>query len=288
MPAAGGLQQPPERLALRLPAEQLRSRRPGDHPTRADAPLVVRPPSMTLGSRLRNSRIRSPGRGGHDAASGDRPGSPGRPDKEDSMSAPESTTLRHPPTRARAAPTRCPTMRRSRAVGARSRPQRPGLPRRPGRAEPLLGHRRHLPGGLPDHPRRRGPLRRPRPSATTCSGPSTRSPPPTACPTPSPTWSTPTTTPTTPAPPRCSTRRGPHRPRRDPAAAAARRRPGPAGSGGDLPGPLDPGDRWGADRAGLAWGQPFARQHRHPSARPRHPMLVDIVNPAGRRSTTPT
>src|SRR6266540_1519916 len=37
------------------------------------------------------------------------------------------------------------------AVCARSRPQRPGLPRRPGRAEPLLGHRRHLPGGLPDH-----------------------------------------------------------------------------------------------------------------------------------------
>ena len=39
--------------------------------------LVLR--SMTLGSRLRNSRIRSPARGGHDAASGNRSGSPRTP-----------------------------------------------------------------------------------------------------------------------------------------------------------------------------------------------------------------
>ena len=32
VPAARGLQQPVEHLALALPAEQLRSRRPGDHP----------------------------------------------------------------------------------------------------------------------------------------------------------------------------------------------------------------------------------------------------------------
>jgi hypothetical protein len=47
---------------------------------------------MTLGSRLRNSRIRSPAGGGHDACQRERSGFPGRLDKESSMSAPEPTT----------------------------------------------------------------------------------------------------------------------------------------------------------------------------------------------------
>jgi hypothetical protein len=38
------------------------------------------------------------------------------------------------------------------AVRARPGRQRAGLLRRAGRAEPVLGHRRHLPGGVPDHP----------------------------------------------------------------------------------------------------------------------------------------
>ena len=39
--------------------------------------------------------------------------------------------------------------------------ERAGLLRRPHRAEPLLGHRRRLPGRLPDDDGRRRPLRRP-------------------------------------------------------------------------------------------------------------------------------
>jgi hypothetical protein len=69
-------------VALRLPAEQLRSGDLLTIPTRAPARLVLGSPSMTLGSRLRNSRIRSPAGSGHDACQRDRSGSPGRPDKE--------------------------------------------------------------------------------------------------------------------------------------------------------------------------------------------------------------
>jgi hypothetical protein len=43
VPAAGGRQQPPEHLALRLPAEQLRPWRPGDHPN--PCPCSARRPS---------------------------------------------------------------------------------------------------------------------------------------------------------------------------------------------------------------------------------------------------
>ena len=67
------------------------------------------------------------------------------------------------------------------ALGARPRAQRAGLLRRPRRAEPLLGHRRHLPVGVPDDlGRRRRCSTRRRRSATTSSARSTRSPPPTA------------------------------------------------------------------------------------------------------------
>jgi hypothetical protein len=48
------------------------------------------------------------------------------------------------------------------AVITRPRAQRPGLLRRPREAEPLLGHGRHLPVGVPDHPGRRRAVRRAR------------------------------------------------------------------------------------------------------------------------------
>jgi len=46
------------------------------------------------------------------------------------------------------------------AVRAGSGRQRAGLLRRAGGEEPVLGHRLHLPGGLPDHPGRGGAVRR--------------------------------------------------------------------------------------------------------------------------------
>ncbi len=46
------------------------------------------------------------------------------------------------------------------ALGVRPGPERAGLLRRPGRAKPLLGHRRHLPVRLPDHVGRRRAARR--------------------------------------------------------------------------------------------------------------------------------
>src|SRR4029077_9572665 len=45
-------------------------------------------------------------------------------------------------------------------VRARPGPQRPGLLRRTRGAEPVLGHRRRLPGGVLDHTGRRGAVRR--------------------------------------------------------------------------------------------------------------------------------
>ena len=124
------------------------------------------------------------------------------------------------------------------SVGARPRAQRAGLLRRPRRAEPLLGHRRHLPVGVPDHLGRRRPARRAahhRPQHPAGRGRDRRRQrrqqqghAPHLLP-----------------PPRRPRRRvlavrqerRAHRARGDAQAAAARRRPGEARARGDLPGP---------------------------------------------------
>ena len=63
--------------------------------------------------------------------------------------------------------------------------------------------------------------------------------------------------------------RGQDRARGHPAAAAAGRRPGPAGAGGDVRRQLHAGGGRRAGRAGLARPQPHAGQHLHPLPRPR-------------------
>jgi hypothetical protein len=126
-------------------------RRPGDYPN--PCPCSARPwsPSMTLGSRLRNSRIRSPAGSGHDACQRESIRVPGTPRQgelderagNDNCDTPRLGGWRRPSAAG---------LRAGPSLGARAGPQRPGLPRRPGGAEPLLGHRRHLPGGLrPGH-----------------------------------------------------------------------------------------------------------------------------------------
>ena len=59
------------------------------------------------------------------------------------------------------ATTRTARLRTGTRGGLRPGPQRAGLLRRPGRAEPVLGHRRHLPVGVPRDARRGGAVRRP-------------------------------------------------------------------------------------------------------------------------------
>ena len=154
--------------------------------------------------------------------------------------------------------------------GLRPRAQRAGLLRGTRRAEPVLGHRWHLSGRLPDDAGWRRPLR--------CPAEHRAQPP---------------------AGDRRDRQRerreqqgdppGPHPPSRgpcrrffdlrqgrradrargDPAAPAARRRPGPTRTGGDLQRSPDPGDRRRADRARVARRQPHARQQRHPLSRAR-------------------
>ena len=157
-------------------------------------------------------------------------------------------------------------------VRARPGPQRSEVLRRAGGAEPVLGHRRRLPVGVPDHPRRSSRVRRApdhRPQPAPGGGRDRRrqrrdqhGDPPGLLP-----------------PPRRPRRRGlavrrgrgPHRARGDQAPAGAGQRPGPAGAGGDLRRPLHPRGRRRARRAGLARPQPLAGQHLHPLPRPRHP-----------------
>src|SRR6266699_2374028 len=155
---------------------------------------------------------------------------------------------------------------------ARPGPERAGLLRRAGRAEPVLGHRRRLPVRVPDHRRRRGAVRRapehrrqPAPGGGRDRRRQRRNQPGDA--------------PGLLPPPRRPRQRGvavrrgrdPDRAPGDPAAAAARRRPGPAAAGGDLRRPLHPAGRGRARRAGLARPQPHAGQQLHPLPRPRHP-----------------
>ena len=164
-----------------------------------------------------------------------------------------------------------PGLRTGAAVGARSRPQRAGLLRRPRRAEPVLDHRRHLPVGVPDHLGRRRAARRAaddrpqHPARGRRDRVRQRR-------------QQQGHVPHLLAPPRRPRRRvvpvrqerHSHRPRGDTTAAAARRRPGQAAQRRNLPGPPHARDRRRADRPGLARRQPLARQHRHPPARPRH------------------
>ena len=157
-------------------------------------------------------------------------------------------------------------------VRARPGPERPEVLRRAGRAEPVLRHRRRLPVGVPDHPGRRravrrAPEHRPQPAAGRRRDRRRQR------------RDQPGDAPRLLASPRRPRRRGlavrrgrgPHRARGDPAAAAARRRPGPPDAGDDLRRQLHPGGRRRPRRAGLARPQPHAGQHLHPLPRPRHP-----------------
>ena len=116
------------------------------------------------------------------------------------------------------------------AVRARPGPQRSGVLRRAGGAEPVLGHRRRLPVRVPDHPRRRSGVRRAaehRPQPAPGRGRDRRRQRRDQH------GDAPRLLPPSRRPRRRGLAvrrgRGPHRARGDPAAAAARRRPGPAG-----------------------------------------------------------
>ena len=67
---------------------------------------------------------------------------------------------RRTPTRVLGVSTSCPTTRPIPQSALGPGAQRAGLLRRAGRAKPLLGHRRHLPVGVPDHLGRGRPARR--------------------------------------------------------------------------------------------------------------------------------
>ena len=178
------------------------------------------------------------------------------------------------------------------AVRAGPGRQRAGLFRRAGGEEPVLGHRRHLPGGLPDHPGRGGAVRRApdhraqpaarhRPDRVRQRRVQQGDPHRLLAP---------------PCRPRrrivaVRPRRGPGRARRDQAAAGPGQRPGPARAPArrDVRDPPHAARRRGADRPGVARHQPHPGQHLHPLPRPRHAHARrHPPAAAGRRTTAST